>query len=714
VEAQRGGKSNGKSTSGAYGKTAAKPYSPTVATFVYRDQDGKPFLQVQRTTAKDFFQSHWTGENWKSGAPKGPKIPYRLPELIAAPPNVPVYVVEGEGKADLLHALGFVATSASGGAGKWTPDLNEWFRDRRVRIVIDNDGPGRKHGQLVARNLDGIAADVRVVDLPDLPEKGDVKEWLQNDPTGARLVQICEHTQVWEPTVGVTAKDEETVAELAALAPLAYAKRRKGAAEEIGIGVGEFDAIVAKARGEASVASRLPSRWEIERWDETVDTAELLSTLRDTFAQHVVLPEHGAAAMALWTLHAWALDTADVSPFLVFSAPEMRCGKSTALALLYRTCPRTAFASNISSAAVFRYIESNRPTLIIDEADSFMHGSEELRGVLNSGHTRDTAFIIRCEGEDHAPKEFSTWAPKAIALIGKLPSTIQDRAVVLAMKRKKPGERVTKLRGREDADHFLALRRKASRWTEDNLETLRTARPALPEALNDRAQDNWEPLLAIADLAGGDWPKAARDAALKLSGDAEAEASSLTTQLLADIKAAFETAGTFRMTSGEMVEALTKDATGNWAEFGKTGKPLTQKKLASVLRSFDIKPTGNPRRYELSAFRDAFDRYLSPKLPPLNPHEPASPRISKACSQINPHFTFSASEDRNGCKPLEENEKQVREDRDPPLSETHSSEARCAHCREPYDGTEQLCAVDDKIVWLHARCQRPYMEASPW
>ena len=553
---------------------------------------------------------------------------------------------------------------------------------------------------------------MRLIELPGLPPKGDVKEWLQNDPTGARLVQICERTPLWEPSAGATAKDEEAIVELAALAPLDYAKRRKGAAEAIGIGVGELDAIVAKARGESSVRSRVPARWAIERSDETVDTAELLSTLRDTFAQHVILPEHGAAAMALWILHAWAIDAAHVSPFLAFSSPEMRCGKSTALALLYRTGPRTAFASNISPAAVFRYVEANQPTLIIDEADSFVHGSEELRGILNSGHTRDTAFIIRCEGDEHAPKEFSTWAPKAIASIGKLPTTVRDRAIILGMKRKKPGERVTKMREREDAGQFLALRRKASRWTEDNLEALRTARPALPEGLNDRAQDNWEPLLAIADLAGGDWPKAARDAALKLSADAETAASSLTTQLLADIKAAFETAGT-RMTSGELVEALTGDPTGNWAEFGKTGKPLTQKKLASLLRGFDIKPTGNPRGYGLSAFRDAFDRYLSPKLPPANPHEPASPTTPMTCSQINPQFACSAGEDLNGYKSLESNEKQVREDRSPPLFEIHSPEARCAHCREAYDGTEQLCAVDDKILWLHARCQRPYMEA-PW
>jgi hypothetical protein len=463
---------NGKSTSKANGKAAAKPYSPTVATFVYRDQDGKPYLQVQRTAAKDFFQSHWTGEKWKSGAPKGPKIPYRLPQLIAASTSQPVYIVEGEGKAELFAKLGFVATSACGGAGKWTGDLNEWFRDRHVRILIDNDAPGRKHGQDIAEKLDGIAASVRLIELPGLPPKGDVKEWLQDDPTGARLVEICERTPVWEPTVGAAAKDEEAVAELAALAPLDYAKRRKGAAEAIGIGVGELDAIVAKARGESSVPSRLPSRWEIERWDETVDTAELLSTLRDTVAQHIILPEHGAAAMALWILHAWAIDAAHVSPFLMFLSPEMRCGKSTALALIYRTAPRTAFVSNISPAAVFRYVEANQPTLIIDEADTFVRGNEELRGILNSGHTRNTAYIIRCLGDDHVPTEFSTWGPKAIASIGKLPATVQDRAIVLRMKRKKPGERVTKLREREDADRFIALRRRAARWIEDNIEAL--------------------------------------------------------------------------------------------------------------------------------------------------------------------------------------------------------------------------------------------------
>jgi hypothetical protein len=225
----------------------AKPYSPIVATFVYRDQESRPYLRVQRTTDKQFFQSHWEDGTWKRGAPKGPKLPYLLPALIAAAPNMAVYITEGEGKADLLAKIGFIATSASGGAGKWTADLNKWFAGRLVRILTDNDEPGRRHGRLVARNLYGVAAEVRIVDLPGLLPKGDVKQWLETDPSGARLVQVCERAPVWTPVTGGAVKDEDLIAELAVLGRLEYAKRRKVAAKAISIGVGELDGIVADA-----------------------------------------------------------------------------------------------------------------------------------------------------------------------------------------------------------------------------------------------------------------------------------------------------------------------------------------------------------------------------------------------------------------------------------------------------------------------------------
>jgi hypothetical protein len=219
---------NGKANGHAKAKAAAKPYSPTIATYVYRDKDGQPHHQVRRTADKSFYQSHWDGECWRNGKPKT-VVPYKLPELIAASPTTPIYVLEGEKCADLLRAIGFTATSAPGGANApWAPELIEYFRDRHVRILPDNDDVGRQHAEKVARAIDGVAASVRVIELPLQEEGDDVEQWLQSDRVGARLVQLCEKAPIWQPSA---AADEATITELAALPPIAYEKRRKAASK---------------------------------------------------------------------------------------------------------------------------------------------------------------------------------------------------------------------------------------------------------------------------------------------------------------------------------------------------------------------------------------------------------------------------------------------------------------------------------------------------
>lgn len=178
-------------------KLGRAPFEPVssrariVAEYVYRTADGEPYLRVLRLNPKSFRQSHWTGRSWANGKPKGPKIPYRLPELLATELDVPVFVCEGEKDADRLTRLGFVATTASEGAGKWTADLNVHFRGRTVFILADNDDSGAKHAQQVSSNLVGIAAEARVGLLPSLPPKGDVSDWLDagNDP--ATLLDLC-------------------------------------------------------------------------------------------------------------------------------------------------------------------------------------------------------------------------------------------------------------------------------------------------------------------------------------------------------------------------------------------------------------------------------------------------------------------------------------------------------------------------------------------
>src|SRR5262249_17680748 len=150
------------------------------------------------------------------------------------------------------------------------------------------------------------------------------------------------------------------------------------------------------------------------------------------------------------------------------------------------------------------------PTLIIDEADTFLAENEELRGILNSGHNRRNAFVVRSVGENFDPKQFSTWAPKAIAKIGKLPPTLYGRSIRLELQRKTADETVKPLRA-DRLEHLKPLLQKAARWAADNINALREADPELPKELHGRAADNWRPLIAIADRAGGEWPKRARE-----------------------------------------------------------------------------------------------------------------------------------------------------------------------------------------------------------
>jgi hypothetical protein len=242
--------------------------------------------------------------------------------------------------------------------------------------------------------------------------------------------------------------------------------------------------------------------------------------------------------------------------------------------------------------------------------------------ILNSGHTKVAANIIRnveINGE-HQPRRFSTWAPKAIATIGSLSDTLEDRAVVVTLQRKPPTAKVERLR-RRDSDEFAELRSKAARWAADNVERLKEPDPKTPDSLNDRAADNWRPLLAIADLAGGELPSRARDAAGILSGEGH-DASAINVELLGDIRTAFGESEC--MTSADLVAALVADPERPWATWTRGDKPLTQNGLARMLQPFAIisetvHPIGrsHAKGYKRTRFEDAWTAYLSGQ-PPLH------------------------------------------------------------------------------------------------
>ena len=183
----------------------AKGWSPPVAEYVYRDARGEPYLLVRKhldgAGKKQFPQFHWDGTQWLNGKPAGPKIPYRLPELLTAPAAV-VYFVEGEKDADALANKAFVvATSMSEGASaKWAPELTPYFKDRRVVILPDADAPGRKHAQKVAAALYDVAASIKVVDLyPERTDGHDVSDWLKHDAVGAKLFAAVKAAPEWAP-----------------------------------------------------------------------------------------------------------------------------------------------------------------------------------------------------------------------------------------------------------------------------------------------------------------------------------------------------------------------------------------------------------------------------------------------------------------------------------------------------------------------------------
>jgi putative DNA primase/helicase len=370
------------------------------------------------------------------------------------------------------------------------------------------------------------------------------------------------------------------IGELASLDILEYELQRDMAASGLGIRVSALDKLVKDRRTAAQDESAALPHWNVEPSADPVDGAALLNNLRQVFRRYIVLPKGADIALPLWVLHAWTVDAGDISPLMVLVSPTKRCGKTSVLIVLYFLTPRSELSSNITAPALFRYIEDVRPTLLIDEADSLVKDNEELRGILNSGHTKAAANVIR--NVDHKPRRFSTWAPKALATIRAVADTLEDRAIVLQLQRKPPTTTVAPLR-RRDSEEFAALRSQAARWAIDNFDRLVGAEPELLNGLNDRASDNWRPLLAIADLAGGEWPQEARQAARLLSG--EAQDGAIGVELLKDIRVAFGDHEVIR--SADLVAKLTADPERPWAEW-KHGRPLTQKQLAGLLVPFCI------------------------------------------------------------------------------------------------------------------------------
>ena len=353
------------------------------------------------------------------------------------------------------------------------------------------------------------------------------------------------------------------IATLAELSKLEFELQRKEAAKAIGLRVSTIDQLVNDARSQ-SLATEPEDQ---PLWPEPVDGAALLDELVSTIRKYVILGLAETHAAALWILFTHCFSAASFSPRLAVTSPEKRCGKTTLLKLLVAACPRALPSSNVTVATLYRIIQSQRPTLIIDELDSFLPGNESLRGILNSGHDPQFAFVLRCARDQHAPQSFSTWTPIALGLIGKLPETLEDRSIELRMRRKLPDESVARFRQPQAAEVKGTLLHKCARWAHDNLAALRAQEPPPPPAaLHDRAADCWEPLLAIAQAAGADWPDRACQAALALAHAAGGE-QSIRVRLLGELRTLFGQQGAAAIASKDICAALAQAEDGPWSAF---------------------------------------------------------------------------------------------------------------------------------------------------
>jgi len=378
-----------------------------------------------------------------------------------------------------------------------------------------------------------------------------------------------------------------------------------------------------------------PGRWLLfadpAPWPEAVDGGTLLEELAHTYRRFVSLPDGGAEALALWIVFTYALEAFDVAPILALCSPLKRCGKTTTEDLTTALAQRPLAATNITVAALYRTVEHFAPTLIVDEADTFLLNNLALRGVINSGHTRATAFVVRTAG--HEPRLFSTWGARMIALIGRLPATLEDRAIVLPMRRRAPGEPVDRIRRDGLLRRLDLLRRRSARWVADHLPALRAADPAVPEALDDRQADNWRPLLAIADEAGGAWPALARTAARTLAGAVVEADTAAPVRLLADLRDLFATTTADRLATAAIIRHLTALEDRPWADYAQ-GHPVTPRHLATLLEGFRVKAkqirqgADTRKGYLRSDFTDAFRRYLPP-----DPKHPKHPKHGKGAAE---------------------------------------------------------------------------------
>lgn len=415
-------------------------------------------------------------------------------------------------------------------------------------------------------------------------------------------------------------------AELVALADMSdaeYERNRVAAAKDLGVRVKFLDQAVKYFQGEMAIIPRpkeifLPE-WDVQPSSEAVKPIELADRIYATLCHYVVADGAYLAVATMWIMLTWLIERATVMPRIIISAPEKGCGKTVCLTTIGMLCQKPIQSASITPASLFRLINLYQPTLLIDEADTLPKENDQLRGLLNAGHTRDSAIVIRTEevNGEYTPvvhKCFGAIALAGIKLEKKLPGTVLSRGILIQLRKKKRDEKTHSIR-RANKKDSRRIQQQLARFGADFADKFEKMEPQLDE-LDNRDADNWEPLIAIAMLCGSEWEARIRLAATALTADSNSE--SIDIRLLRDIKAVFESKKASELTTAELIDGLSKIDTAPWRSFSKGGC-ISARHLADRLEPFGVRPIQlgrsriydkNPRGYRLDDFNDTFERYL--------------------------------------------------------------------------------------------------------
>jgi len=431
--------------------------------------------------------------------------------------------------------------------------------------------------------------------------------------------------------------DSAAFTRLAQLTPAQYDRVRKQEARLLRIRIETLDAEVARCRQNGydaqAAAVVLPA---IEPWPEPVVLSEVLHAVVARYVLYLILPRGAADAFALWSAHTHCFAAFLQTPRLNLQSPKPGCGKTTALDVIASMTPRPLRTENITAPVLFRLVDQCQPTLLLDEVDSYLPQAEELRGLLNAGHKRG-ACAYRCEGDGNAVRSFKAFAPAALAGIGQIPGTLADRSIAIQLVEAEPGEVAARF-DETNLEIETVLCRKLARWARDNFDALKACKPALPATAFNRLADNWRPLFAIAQLAGGDWPQRALDAFSHLCTAPSTLSASLVTParsgyvgkaetasinpinlinpvnpaliLLSDIRQLFAQSSATRIPTKQLLHSLRALPDRPWHP------ELTPQSLASHLSAFGLRSHNirlgalQTKGYDLADFTEAFARFL--------------------------------------------------------------------------------------------------------